>query len=337
MKEIKNQKFSLEKGWPILLKDLNISVQDVLRYAQLPLDLLLRKTPAVTTEEYYRFWDGLAFASQKKSAIALRLIKNFDSKTTDPAIIAFLSSGNLNIALKRIAHYKPVVAPVQMNIEQNDQQTILTFAGFGPNRSLPSLFVAFELVFWVHLARIATREQINPTSVQVSIDLPELNEYEKFLQTRIKHNSVNRLIFSAADAQKPFLTANHAMWSILKSAFDKKMEDLNKDASVQDRVRACLIEMLASGHYSMSYIASKLAISSRTLQRRLREEETTFQKILNELREELAIHYLSSTQFSSAEISFLLGYEEPNSFFRAFRTWTGQTPEIVRANLNKSL
>jgi len=58
---------------------------------------------------------------------------------------------------------------------------------------------------------------------------------------------------------------------------------------------------------------------------------------LNELREELAIHYLSSTQFSSAEISFLLGYEEPNSFFRAFRTWTGQTPEIVRASLNKSL
>ena len=82
----------------------------------------------------------------------------------------------------------------------------------------------------------------------------------------------------------------------------------------------------------MTNIASELAISSRTLQRRLHQEGTTFQEVLDELREELARHYLSATEYSSAEISFLLGYEEPNSFFRAFRTWTGETPEIVRAN-----
>ena len=56
------------------------------------------------------------------------------------------------------------------------------------------------------------------------------------------------------------------------------------------------------------------------------------QKILDELREELAHHYLSATDYTSAEISFLLGYEEPNSFFRAFHAWTGQTPEIIRVN-----
>jgi AraC-like DNA-binding protein len=110
------------------------------------------------------------------------------------------------------------------------------------------------------------------------------------------------------------------------------MKDLTQNASVRDRVRACLLEMLASGHYSMANIASKLAVSNRTLQRRLREEGTTFQKVLDELREELARHYLSTTDYTSVEISFLLGYEEPNSFFRAFRAWTGQTPEIVRAN-----
>lgn len=327
-----SEKYILEKGWQASLKDMNISVQDVLRHAQLPLDLLLRKTPTVTADEYFRFWDGLAHAARNEPAFALQLVQNVNAKTTDPAIIAFLSSSDLNIALKRIAHYKPIVAPVRLNIEQKERQTILTFAELPQSKPLPTLFAAFELVFWVQLARIATREQIRPEAVHFSLDLPELEAYETFLGISIKHDDVNKVKFSAVDAQKPFLTANHAMWAILEPAFDKRMEDLTQDASFRDRVRACLLEMLASGEYAMSSVASKLAISSRTLQRRLSEEGTTFQKILDELREELARHYLSTTDYTSAEISFLLGYEEPNSFFRAFRAWTGQTPEIVRAH-----
>jgi AraC-like DNA-binding protein len=330
MTKLYSKKYNLEKGWQELLKNLDLSVQDVLRHAQLPLDLLLRKTPAVTADEYYRFWDGLAHASKNEPALALQLAKTISANTTAPGIIAFLSSSNLNIALKRIAHYKPIVAPVRMHIEQNNRQTILTFAGLPQNGSLPTLFVAFELVFWVELARIATREQVHPESAHVSLDLPELDVYEAFLKTRIRRDDVNRLTFAAEDAQKPFLTANHAIWAILEPAFDKRMEDLTQDASFRDRVRACLLEMLASGHYSMTYVASNLAVSNRTLQRRLREEGTTFQKVLEEVREELARHYLSATDYTSAEISFLLGYEEPNSFFRAFRAWTGQSPEIVR-------
>lgn len=106
------------------------------------------------------------------------------------------------------------------------------------------------------------------------------------------------------------------------------MEDLTQDASSRDRVRACLIEMMASGEYSMTAVASKLAVSNRTLQRHLRQEGTTFQKVLKEL----ARHYLSTSTYSSAEIAFLLGYEETKSFFRAFRVWIGQTPEVVRAS-----
>lgn len=327
-----SQKYILEKGWQATLKDLDVSVQDVLRHAQLPLDLLLRRTPTVTADEYFRFWDGLAHTTKNEPALALRLVQNVNAKTTDPAIIAFLSSSDLNIALKRIAHYKPIVAPVRLNIEQNDRQTILTFAGLLQNKPVPALFVAFELTFWVQLARIATREQIYPEAVHVSLDLPELEAYEAFLGAPITYDYVNKVAFSAADAQKPFLTTNHAMWAMLEPAFDKRMEDLTRDASFRDRVRACLLEMFASGEYAMSSVASKLAISNRTLQRRLREEGTTFQKVLDELREELARHYLSTTDYTSVDISFLLGYEEPNSFFRAFRAWTGQTPEIVRAN-----
>ncbi|MCA9981993.1 MAG: AraC family transcriptional regulator ligand-binding domain-containing protein, partial [Anaerolineales bacterium] len=269
-----SQTYSLEKGWRILLEELCISAQDVLRHARLPLDLLLRKIPAVTAVEYFRFWEGLAHVSQNDPVLLLRLVQNVTAETMDPAIFACLSSNNLNIALNRIAIYKPMVAPVTLTVEQTTQDTSVTFARTSHNGSAPPFFIAFELAFWVHLARMATREHILPKAVHMPLDLPGLETYEAFFGTRICQNEPNRLTFTAVDAQKPFLTVNHAMWEILEPALNKRMENLTPTASTRDRVRACLIEMIASGEYSITAVASKLAISNRTLQRHLRQEGT---------------------------------------------------------------
>ncbi len=80
----------------------------------------------------------------------------------------------------------------------------------------------------------------------------------------------------------------------------------------------------------MDLVAKRLSYSKRTLQRKLSQEGTSFQKLLQSTREALARHYLRQTNLAAAEISFLLGFEEPNSFYRAFSDWTGQTPEKVR-------
>ena len=81
----------------------------------------------------------------------------------------------------------------------------------------------------------------------------------------------------------------------------------------------------------MSAVARELAMSTRTLQRRLKDEGTTFQDILGDTRESLARHYLSASDMPTSEISFLLGYDDPRSFYRAFNTWTGTTPQALRA------
>jgi AraC-like DNA-binding protein len=143
---------------------------------------------------------------------------------------------------------------------------------------------------------------------------------------------LNGITFSAQDAARPFLTANDAMWSFFEPQLNQRMQDLTQNATYTERVRACLMEILASGQYSVDDVASRLAVSRRTLQRHLSNEGTTFQEILDGLREQLARHYLSKSDYSSAQVAFLLGYEDPNSFSRAFRSWTGQTPEGVRAS-----
>ena len=103
-----------------------------------------------------------------------------------------------------------------------------------------------------------------------------------------------------------------------------------------ERVRSTLLESLPAGAISMQEISRKLGVSTRTLQRKLQDEGTTFQQTLDTLRDSLARHYLRNTAMSSAEISFLLGFEDSNSFARAFQSWAGSTPRKVRAQMGNS-
>ena len=166
--------------------------------------------------------------------------------------------------------------------------------------------------------------------MQSTVSIPAAHQFEDFFGVHLTRGQLNAVTFSAADAQRPFLTSNSGMWSIFEPELQKRMKHLEIGSQFRDRVRACLIEILASGECSMADVAKRLAVSSRTLQRRLQEEDTSFKQELRTLRAELANHYLVNTSYSSAEISFLLGYSDPSSFFRAFHIWTGKTPEVVR-------
>ena len=86
-----------------------------------------------------------------------------------------------------------------------------------------------------------------------------------------------------------------------------------------------MVDLLPAGESSIDDVARKLSISKRTLQRKLKEEQTSFQKQINSVREMLAKSYLTNTSLSSDEIAYLLGYLEVNSFLRAFSIWTGMS------------
>ncbi len=330
------QRYRVDKGWDVLAKDLGISAQDILRSAQLPLDLFSNKNATLDADEYFRLWNALGVVLRDNPTFPLTVVQAFTAEAFNPPLFACYCSENLNIAAKRIAYYKPLIGPMRLDVRQNSKQTTISFHGLPENAAPPPSLIAMELAFWVHITRRATRENIVPLAVHTTINIPELDEYEHYFGTRVSKATFNGVTFSAHDANRPFLTANEAMWDIFEPQLNKRMKDLEADSNFRDRVRACLMEILASGQYSMADVASRLAISPRTLQRRLKSEGTTFQKELDNLREELARNYLSKSEYSSGQIAFLLGYEDPNSFFRAFRAWTGQTPEYTRTALRGS-
>ena len=324
-----NKKFVVDLGWQVLLRDLGVPPQDLVRHARLPLDLFSRNAPALTVDEYFRLWDSLAHLL-KDPAFPLRLGQAISVEAFSPPIFACFCSPDLNAALARLSQYKPLIGPLRLDVATDERRTAVALGGLPRQKPPPPSLLATELVFLVHLARLATRERIVPASVTITLPLPEAERYAAFFGCRVAIGNTDGLAFHADDARKPFLTANDSMWSVFEPQLRTRLADLDRQAAFRDRVRACMTETLASGQCAMSDIAHRMAVSTRTLQRRLRDEGTSFQQELNGLREDLARHYLANSRYSSAEISFLLGYTDPNSFIRAFHAWTGQTPELAR-------
>lgn len=120
------------------------------------------------------------------------------------------------------------------------------------------------------------------------------------------------------------------MWQVFEPELRLLLSELDVKASTAERVRAALLELLPGNEATIEKTAARLGMSKRTLQRRLEDEGENFRALINTCRENLARHYLRNTSLPGYEIAFLLGFEDPNSFYRAFMAWTGQTPETVR-------
>lgn len=100
--------------------------------------------------------------------------------------------------------------------------------------------------------------------------------------------------------------------------------------SLDKRVRLTVAQLLSEGVPTLSLVASKLGMSSRTLQRRLSNKGQSYQNLVDLARQELAQQLLRDTDYSLAEIAFLTGFAEQSGFTRAFKRWAGQTPRSWR-------
>lgn len=324
-----HRKFVVDMGWQFILEAIGLVPGDVLRHAGLPGDLFTLPKPELTVDEYFRLWDSME-SLLGDPLFPLKLAQSVSAEAFSPPLFSALCSPNLRIALQRLALYKPLIGPLTLDLEENDKVTVVRYGNL-EGHPLPVSTAATELVFLVHLARLATRQRIEPESVQLVRPPDDLAPYAEFFGVEVTVGTSNAVAFSNEDCVRPFVTVNEAMFSVFEPVLGARLEELQTGADFSDRVRACLLEALPSGQSSMADIADRLAVSTRTLQRRLSEAGSSFQDELNATREKLARHYLVATEYTSAEISFLLGYNDPNSFIRAFHAWTGQTPQAVRS------
>ena len=321
--------YKINPGWRLILRDIGLNPADVLRRAGLPDDLFGREKAAINTDEFFRLWRAIEEEAEDP-LMPLRIGSTISVEAFDPPIFAALCSPDLNTALMRLAQFKRLISPMALHVDVTDKTTRLELEWLDSTVEPPAGLVAAELVFFVQLGRIATRTRISPREVMARHPPEPSDEYSEYFGVAVMRGKSPVISFKAEDAARPFLTANEQMWRFFEPGLQKRLSEIDESASISERVQAALLELLPSGAASMDSVSRKLGASTRTLQRRLKQEDQSFQILLNKTREDLARFYLKNTRLTGSEISFLLGFEEPNSFFRAFHGWTGTTPEQAR-------
>jgi AraC-like DNA-binding protein len=134
------------------------------------------------------------------------------------------------------------------------------------------------------------------------------------------------MIFRASDAERLFVTRNAELLGMLAPQFEEELKERDSDENFIERVCIAIQQKLTGRRPTIEDIADALHVSSRTLQRRLQDEGSSFQRVLEDARHQLARHYLNNSVLELNEAAYLLGYEDSNSFVRAFRTWEGVPP-----------
>lgn len=137
------------------------------------------------------------------------------------------------------------------------------------------------------------------------------------------------LLLPASQRDAALTQANPALQSVLRQHAEALLALLPSE-SLGARVVALISSQLGHGEPDRAAIARTLHLSERTLQRRLAEEGSTYQQLLNDTRRQMAERHLRDGQLAATDIALLLGYSEPSVFFRAFRQWTGLTPGEFR-------
>jgi AraC-like DNA-binding protein len=158
-------------------------------------------------------------------------------------------------------------------------------------------------------------------------------EYDRIFGVPLFFNShMNALLVDEAFLNMKLPRTNPYLSEVLSAHAEELLKSLEMSKTMRGRVENLLIPILHTGEASVDMIAVKLGLSRQTLFRKLKAEGITFEKILDELRHKLALHYLSGKKASVSETAYLVGFSDPAAFSHAFKRWTGSCPRMMLAS-----
>jgi AraC-like DNA-binding protein len=213
------------------------------------------------------------------------------------------------------------------------------FARFGcvhPQQTVDFLGVTLEkdMATWLARARQLMRQHWDPVAVHFQTPESDQAEYARFFRAPVHNGSSGCwLVFDADLLDTPLPGGNGSLMKHLRPIADALLARLTSRASFARTVRDALMRLVPRGACCIEDVARELAVSARTLQRRLEAEGTTFGAVFDDARRATALEYLRNPQIAIKEAAFRVGFSEPSTFYRAFRRWTGATPADYRRSL----
>ncbi len=326
-----NDKFKVSALLSSRLGEHKVPLSAVVARGGLPLNFFKQEKINVTTSELFALWRAIGETSGDP-AIGLKLGSESRLERFDAVSIAAVCSRSFRDAVLRVAKYKELTCPEEIRIKSVQDEAAVEFEFLKAEEAEPEVLVDLCLSWTLALGRRGTGEQIKPIRLELrrSAKNREILEDHFGCPVRFKAGR-NAIVLRKIDLDRPFVTHNVDLLEVTGARLESELKVRNANANVGEEVKHTLKRSLAGKRPTLPGIAREHGMSVRTLQRRLTEAGLSFQQLVEDTRRELARHYLKQNKVELNETAYLLGYENANSFFRAFHSWEGIPPGEWRA------
>lgn len=287
----------------------------------------------ISAEAQSKFLEYAAEALDE-SALGLHLAEQANPREAGLLFYVASAARSLGDALGLFSRYFRIVnEAVRLELRRTPQGIVAEVNFVGLSRHRAQQNVEFGIAVILKALREITGQDVRPIQATfVHGRNSELRRFERFFGCPIEFAAPSdQLSFSNKTLALPLIAGDPYLLDTLRPFCDEAAKERNTGrgtlrASVENETQ----KLLPHGKAQRTAVATALAMSTRTLSRRLAEEGTTYEQVLDELRRSLALQYIKEESLSLSQITWLLGYEELTSFNHAFRRWTGRSPSAAR-------
>jgi AraC-like DNA-binding protein len=290
------------------------------------------RVPETVTDQAW----GLAAILTRDHALGIHLAESLPRGALDLIEYALRSSPSLEKGLDRLARYGRLVSDRVATRTHRRNESVLFVIHDTATSPLHPARTEFALAIALKLLRASTGADIIPVRVSFAHPPPDdLAGHRRFFNGRVRFAAgSSSMSLSGSDGARPMREADPAQAGIIRRRLENALGDRDRESAgvMSTRVRRLLVEHLERSVLTLDAVATALAVSRRTLTRRLAEENESFRQILDDVRRDFAQALLQDRSLSIGDIAFVLQYSEPAAFHRSFRRWTGQTPQSFRVS-----
>lgn len=296
------------------------------------LDELKKPNSRISTIKMIEIWRQ-AIEQSQDPCIALRVAKYFRPTAFSALGMALAASLNAYDALKRAAKYSQIISDGSTtNFEESQDTVAFVITARSPLLAPLNIHgVEGLLASLVNVLRTIAGDDLPIKEVHFQHDgALQQDQFNAYFACPVIFNSTfNKVVFNKQDTLAEQAFANSVLTCTLDEWIENYLQSFKEDL-ISTKVKKYILKNLAYGELDQQKVARELALSSRMLQRKLKDEGTSYTELLDECRHKLAIKLISQNKLALSEVTYILGFSDQSNFSRAFKRWTGQTPNHYR-------
>jgi len=253
----------------------------------------------------------------------------------DAGAIGYLAANSptLDDALANYARYLSISTEgVALTLEREEDAIRLGFEIRDSTVGRHEQWYEFALAAAVNICRFVVGRRIVPKAVTMRHQRQHHRaEFRNYFGLPVTFGAARyTVVLRQSDLSLPCRSADARLFRIVKTHCDELLKQSRQAEGLGEKIALLIGSLLPTGTATAANVASTLGMSERTLSRRLADEGTTFRRVIEEQRRQMALRYLEDARFRPAQIAYLLGYAQPSAFTHAFRRWSGQSPSDYR-------